>query len=386
MSPNGPSIIGRIIAAVAPPPTDGFVGRAVVLPQTLQAQNKAQIIAGEVVEELGKDVLRIKTPEGNIDVRVTGRNRPAVGQQVQVEVPAGNPPRQITVTNITPEQAQQIQNQSQASPQPNTQAPQAQQQPVQATQQGTTPQNVQTQAPQTQSQPKTDVRPQTPVTPNTQTSVPSEAITREALSQILRQPGQVPVSIPDSKSLPPLERGSIVRLLPLTPAQTQQALQTISLPQAFETVLPRLVYTQTVAQANLSAQAVQNNLQTEIVNQLQTPQTGSQPAQPQTVNTPLQPTTLPTLNQATGQNIQFITQPQAQTQIITPNAPAQNIQAPTSVIQTALPQTNIFTNLVTSSSNLSARYTATYNFKYKCDYASGTANTNNLSIIKPTAS
>lgn len=296
------SIIGKIIAAVSPPKNDGFVGRAVVLPLTLQATQKAQIISGEVIEQAQDEVLRILTPEGEVEVQVKGRNLPAKGQQVRIEVPAGNPPRQVVITqNQQPSQQTQIQApqaQSQSAPTPSP--------PI------SPPQTPQVQTSQTQI-------PQTPAAEiQKQVQAQNAQVTRETLEQIARQAGAEP------KPLPPLKEGQPVRLTPLTPLQVKQALEQLPpLPplqtQVIQSAYTRLDFiariivqdaqaTQVIQFLQALPQEVQNAVRQIIV---QTNGSGSQPQTQQTTPQPNIPPAPPLSAQAipqplsTGQTTSF---------------------------------------------------------------------------------
>ena len=154
---------------------------------------RAQRLAGEIVAENKDGTLRIATPAGDITVqKPAARPDLIVGAKLEIEVPAGHPPRQITVRDAQPPQAQQ---------------PQAQQ-------------------------------PQTP-------SPAPEAPPRETPPPVITAPPRPPVNIPEQPPAPPPQTPpapvtpeQIIRLLPLPPQQAAQ----IILPPAeiIDTRLPAL--------------------------------------------------------------------------------------------------------------------------------------------------
>ena len=66
---------------------------------------RAQRLAGEIVAENKDGTLRIATPAGDITVqKPAARPDLIVGAKVEIEVPPGHPPRQITVRDAQPPQ------------------------------------------------------------------------------------------------------------------------------------------------------------------------------------------------------------------------------------------------------------------------------------------
>ncbi len=67
---------------------------------------RAVKVEGTVTQQNSNGTLRVSTPQGDLDVRVRGPNAPSVGQRVEIDVAAGQPPRQAVV-RAAPEQPQQ---------------------------------------------------------------------------------------------------------------------------------------------------------------------------------------------------------------------------------------------------------------------------------------
>jgi len=80
----------------------GQIVQIIQLPETLNNTAKALRLDGQVTQQNSNGSVRISTAEGEIDVQVRGNRQPQVGQRVEVEVPAGRPPRQATVRDAPP--------------------------------------------------------------------------------------------------------------------------------------------------------------------------------------------------------------------------------------------------------------------------------------------
>lgn len=186
-------------------------GRVVTLPDSMEVVARARRVEGEIVRQNPDGSTRVRTNEGNIDVQLRGRV-PEAGTRVQVDVPAGSPPRQVVV-RPAPEQGQQP-----SQPQPQQPPP------------------VQTAPPQTQAPPARAV----PLPP----ALPPAANT---------PPPVVTTPLPEQTS---------VRLLPVQPAQAQAIIQQTL---AAITTLPTTATT-TALTTNLTAQSAPANLVTQLVN------------------------------------------------------------------------------------------------------------------------
>jgi len=187
------------------------VVQIISLPDALQNNARAIRLEGEVVQQNKDGSVRIRTPEGDIDVQIRGK-QPQPGQKMEVEIPAGSPPRNATVRPAP------------VMPQPLPQQP----------------------LPPT-SQPNVSL-PQTPVTkpapmPPGQTPPPVQGTTPPPATPVGTKPAPLPApekpagDFPDVfqptqqtsaqkplPSLPPLTPGQIVKLVPMIPlAETPQA-------------------------------------------------------------------------------------------------------------------------------------------------------------------
>lgn len=175
----------------------GQVVQIVSLPDGLQNNARAIRLQGEVIQQNDNGSVRVRTPQGDIDINVRGR-QPQQGQQIEIDVPPGSPPKQAT---IRPAPAQPPQPQQPApQPPPATSTPLPPQPPV--------------------------TRPTTP-TPATggtaQPLPPSSDTTKPATPQPVQdvfQPTQTKPAAP-AVPLPPLAPGTIVKLVPQTPTQAQ---------------------------------------------------------------------------------------------------------------------------------------------------------------------
>lgn len=218
--------------------------RAVRLPDALMAVSRALRVEGEVVRQNTDGTVRVNTPQGEIDIQVRGK-QPQPGQRLEVDIPAGRPPRQLLIRAAPQQQTQpDIQIQPRPLPQtPTTNAPIATR-PT-APNAGTPP----PQAPQGQTTPQVNVppRPGAPPSSATPQPIPEQGGTRPA---------------PQPAPLPP---GTPVRFMPMTPAQAQQIVQTASqMMTTLPTTATRIAFTANlIAQAapDANAQALQNMMQ-----------------------------------------------------------------------------------------------------------------------------
>ena len=351
MSENS-GIIGRILASIAPPKSDGVPARVIALPPTINTASSGQTIEGEVVQQNPDGTVRIRTAQGNIDVQLRGRETLQPGQQVQLEIPKGQPPRQVIVRD-TGQPVRQPQ-------QPNVpQTPQAQGQVSQPSQQ-TTSANTQTQAPATQGRP-TPIPGQVQATPTAPPQTPANTSTPQPSSQPLPQTQtqsvqQVLNTLTQNapSNVQPTQPGQVTRFVPLTPLQTQEILPQLNQPQ---TIITRVSF-----QANIFVQRVDLTLQNQLVqisqNSIQNVAQSLAPAQTLVTAPALTPQSTPTpltqfLNftpqaiQNTGQNAVTFSPTSNTAPTLTPVTPAsiapitQPATSPvTSIVQT--PQTAPF--------------------------------------------
>lgn len=228
-------------------PVEGEVVTAQVakLPESLAATDRAITLKGEVIAQNPDGTVRIATPRGPIDVKLPEGQQVQRGQTVEVQVPAGAPPRTVAVT--LPQQPQPV-PQPQVPQQPLPQVP-VQQQPLpQLPVTGTLP--TQQPLPPVITQPHvTDGKPALPATQNqapantpqnqnAAASAPADAgVSPKGLLDFLKTTLQTALKTGPSEQAPqgpqvftqrPLAIGQLARLTPLMPNQQviQQA-QTI---------------------------------------------------------------------------------------------------------------------------------------------------------------
>jgi hypothetical protein len=79
----------------------GQVVQIVSLPEGLQSNARAVRLEGEVVAQNQNGSTRIKTSEGTIDISFRGK-QPQLGTKLEVDIPAGAPPRSATVRPAPP--------------------------------------------------------------------------------------------------------------------------------------------------------------------------------------------------------------------------------------------------------------------------------------------
>lgn len=324
MSAGQDSVIGRIIATILPPKNDGVIARVIALPPSLQNTSQAQSVDGEVVQQNKDGTLRVQTQQGTLEIAVRGNNVPKAGQTIQIDIPKGDPPRQVVVReapqpNIPQPPAGHATARHAASANQAAQAAQHQQVPIanpRPDSAGQTPRAAESSAP----------RPASPASPPSQPSAPpasapaSRAPLPEQVLSLLR-------TVTSSSPQQALQPGQSVRLTQVTPLQAQQILQQPqSAPvQLLETRLPQSLITRTSFEANLIAQNVQSSNLQQLV---QTPRNSTeqlvrlitgQQAQAAPTQTSLQPVSSPPPASHIVPFTQLVTVPQPGTQ------PIQNI-------------------------------------------------------------
>lgn len=90
--------------STAPPLPSGTgaqVVQIVSLPDGLQNNARAIRVEGEVIGQNDDGSVRVRTPQGDIDINVRGR-QPQEGQRIEVDIPVGNPPRNATIRPAPP--------------------------------------------------------------------------------------------------------------------------------------------------------------------------------------------------------------------------------------------------------------------------------------------
>lgn len=239
-----PSNVGR--PAVIQPTGNEQAAKIIRLPDALQDVARARRIEGEVIKQNPDGSVRVRTPEGDVDLSVRGR-QPQPGQQIEVDIPAGRPPRQVLIRPATPI----------SSPPPVTipSVPSAQvpiQTPV--TRPANNPVPI-------QNTPAPNVQP--PPLPNA--SAPSTVNVTNAPARPA-SPTLAPSYAPPTPSLTasgqqaPLAPQTPVRLIPATPAQIQQILAGYAAPLSGAA--------STITRAQLSAFITVQNTQSAMANQL----------------------------------------------------------------------------------------------------------------------
>ncbi|NBX65972.1 MAG: hypothetical protein EBQ96_03145 [Proteobacteria bacterium] len=109
------------------PPAEGEVvsAQVVKLPENLTATDRAITLKGEVIAQNPDGTVRIATPRGPIDVKLPEGQTVQRGQTVEVQIPAGTPPRTVNVTlPQLPPDTPRLPQQPAATPLPTVNQPQ----------------------------------------------------------------------------------------------------------------------------------------------------------------------------------------------------------------------------------------------------------------------
>lgn len=243
------------MSEVAPPSRPGPVGNAPSvpgeitgqiknLPDALQSVPRTQTLEGEVLRQNPDGTIRIRISEGHIDVKIQTRTPLQPGTRLEVEIPAGNPPRQITIRQVPaapPAEATQTRPNSQPNKQPAAPAPQSHAQVPPSSTTGPLP--------------KISPVPhaQAPVPP------PNHEGSRPALVPLLNTPTpNTPVSVP-------LDPGTAVRLIPLPPPQARHIFQLLAAQPdtaLTQTILDRVLQPQAPGRPTPPTKASESPLQT----------------------------------------------------------------------------------------------------------------------------
>jgi hypothetical protein len=233
---SGSGITPTMPGAAQSPAPKGQVVQIVSLPEGLKNNTRAIRIEGEVIAQNKDGSVRIKTDQGEINVQVRGK-QPQAGAKIEVDIPAGNPPKTATIrpapvplpTMPLPQTPPPVTTQ----PAPNIPLPQT---PV--VQQPATP--VQTNP--------APIDPDTPVVTKPTTPLPAP-----------ENPAGVQAPKPVPTTLPPLSVGQTVQLAPLTEAPEGNLPQAVA-PDTLPDDAANTVITKTTAQATMAAQKIQTGL------------------------------------------------------------------------------------------------------------------------------
>ncbi len=319
--------------------SSGQVVKILGLPESLISLSKSTKIEGEVSQVKRDGIVRILTANGDVDVQVKGKNPPQQGQKVEIEIPAGRPPRQATLRQEST-RAEGIRNNASNQISNNRNSVPTQQAPAVSTTRPATysaPTNV---------QPQAQANPQAPVQGQSQT-------------QAAQQPAQT-----TTNALPPLSSGQIsaplptqanIRLLAVPPAQaTDIAQQSLGNLTTTTSTIPRAAFTASLIADNAitqNAQALSSAVTTPTTN-VPSAQAALQPA----LTTAVQPINTVASQPATSiaQIINTITQP-VTTQTLNNSAaplisqPVTSIVTPTSILPQTLSASNGLTSLPVTS-------------------------------------
>lgn len=203
MSSSGPPVQPPSAPAVSGPsvltPAESKAS-LVSLPDALKTVARPQRVEGEVIRRDG-DTITIHTDKGDIEARIRGKDAPAPGAKVEIDLSTGRPPRQAIVRTVDPPPSSQP-----ASGQPVSDRPQTPQ-----------PVPMQPQKPQAQ---MPDVKLSPPAQPSPDPSNPGRT-----------------VQMPAGGSMPPAARPLPVVPAPPTPAAPLAPTAQVPVP---ETALPVL--------------------------------------------------------------------------------------------------------------------------------------------------
>lgn len=314
------------------------------VPKQLSNVAKTLRLAGEITHLGRGGVIRINTPDGEIEAQVKNPRQLQTGQKLDVEIPAGRPPRQATIrspANAPEGNAQASQrnaptpqtpsSQNITAPRDNFVRPETNFLRPEVSGPATPSNNANTTPSRTQ-----------PIPPQVQQNISQDALARAANIQ---QPAR------------PLTVESLVRLLAVPPAQAQTiATETIQNLQIQPATLARVPFAANLIAQNVQAQQSQallqtqtpvtpQSIQTNLAQQI-TQLTQPAPSNPQPVlttnlnqiTTPQPQITLQPLAQNTSQPVQAVTPQAISTPQIIPNTqllPATSAQA---ILQTPTAQ------------------------------------------------
>lgn len=318
----------------APVPSSGASGQVVQivsLPEGLQNNARAIRLQGEVIQQNDDGSTRVRTPQGDIDIKVRGR-QPQQGQTIDIDVPPGSPPKQATI-HPAPAQPPRPEQPAPQTPPPATTLPQP---PV--TRPATPP-------------PATGGTAQ-PLPPSTSTGKPQTS----PPVQDIYQPAPAKPATP-AAPLPPLSPGQMVKLVPYIPQQplaTTGTSQPQSLPVLADPAPQDGIVPAVSAKAIIAAAKGEGNLITTLLNAVKSALPQNMTAQPPQTKPALQPGTAPVFFQppkpvpsvnfvpvVLSAKITSLTLPSGQTlttpAIATPSAPQiqANIQIPSITVTVA---------------------------------------------------
>lgn len=252
-------------AQSAPVEGEAVPADIVKLPPALASTDRALTLRGEVVATSEDGTVRINTPRGPVEVKLP-QPVPQRGQTVEVQIPAGSPPRTAAVT-LPPQNAQPLPAQPQPTPQPLPQQPQPPVQtlpPAHAPAPGTPAQTPVQQTPATMPRDEISVTPRpaqqgsaqpAPAQPGTPQAAQIPQLEPQGLLNFLKNSMSALLKSPlanapqPANSVPqdprpqimaapqqrPLQPGLMLRLSALPPGQSVSALTQQTTPQATPT-------------------------------------------------------------------------------------------------------------------------------------------------------
>jgi hypothetical protein len=180
----------------------GQIVQIVSLPDALKNNARAIRLEGEVVQQNNDGSTRIRTPQGDIDITMRGR-QPQPGQKVEVDIPPGSPPRNVTVRPAPAQPAPQeapLPAQPPVTTRPALPPTQAQPPPTGGT---------------TQPLPQTQPATRQPVTTQPLPAPEKPQVPLPGSYQLTAQSTPAPATAQPIQQLPPLVPGQIVKLVPM---------------------------------------------------------------------------------------------------------------------------------------------------------------------------
>lgn len=322
---------GSGIPPIAPGGPKPAAGNAQVvqiqsLPEALQNVSRAIRIEGEVVQQNRDGSIRVRTPQGDVDITMRGR-QPQPGQKVEIEIPPGSPPRTANVRVAPMPPAQPLPPQT-TTPQPLPTIP-LPQTPVTS---GPSPVTTTPQPAPPKPLPNGSMPP-----PTTDTGKPTQPPLPSTYQPTTQNAAMVKPAPP-----PVLVVGQIVQLTPITAPQAQtiisQMLASVTSPDS-----PGIANSPVqILKANIIAQNVPSDIKGAVLNAVQTGTLPSSSTPPQSppAGTTQAPLNVPTLGTTP-------TMPSAAPSVIVPdgkgimhvdpNGPLKFLQIDANIISIKLP-------------------------------------------------
>lgn len=88
-----------------------FVVRIVELPQALASNVKLQHVAAQIVDQPDEQTLILKTEHGDVKVQTKDASQFPKGTQINLDLPAGHPPRQATIKGLEKQTSTEVREQ-----------------------------------------------------------------------------------------------------------------------------------------------------------------------------------------------------------------------------------------------------------------------------------